>query len=181
MSLGQVAALAVAAVLGFWMLGAYNRLVALRNAVAAAVAQVDDAQSRRADTLLALTAALRAPMVGETVALDTLQSGQAAVTAAVEALRLKPLAAAPASVLAEAEARLSASADRVLALLDGHPDTAGSADIQALLAALNQAAARLDFARRTFNEASQAYNEAAQEFPTRLLTRLYGFGAAGRI
>ncbi|MDH5340502.1 MAG: LemA family protein [Rubrivivax sp.] len=50
-----------------------------------------------------------------------------------------------------------------------------------MLAALNQAAARLDFARRTFNEASQAYNEAAQEFPTRLLTRLYGFGAAGRI
>ena len=35
MSAAAWIALAVAAVLGFWMLGAYNRLVSLRNAVAA--------------------------------------------------------------------------------------------------------------------------------------------------
>ena len=40
---------------------------------------------------------------------------------------------------------------------------------------------RLGFARQLFNDAAQAYNDAARQFPTRLLTHLFGFGTAGRL
>jgi LemA protein len=49
------------------------------------------------------------------------------------------------------------------------------------VAALQAAGPRLAFTRGRFNEAVQAYNDAARQFPTRLLTRLYGFGTAGRL
>jgi LemA protein len=47
--------------------------------------------------------------------------------------------------------------------------------------ALREAEPRMQFVRQLFNDAVQAYNDAAREWPTRLLVRLYGFGTAGRL
>ena len=47
MTAGQWASLAVAAILVFWMVGAYNRLVALRSAIGSAFQQVDELLRRR--------------------------------------------------------------------------------------------------------------------------------------
>jgi LemA protein len=49
------------------------------------------------------------------------------------------------------------------------------------LRALQELEPRLAFARQLFNDAAQAYNEAARQFPTRLLTHLFGFGTAGKL
>ena len=51
MSAQQIALIAAAALLVFWSLGAYNRLVALRNRIGAAFVPVDDALRRRAAAL----------------------------------------------------------------------------------------------------------------------------------
>jgi LemA protein len=48
-------------------------------------------------------------------------------------------------------------------------------------ASLRDATQRLAFARQLFNNAVGVYNEAADQFPTRVLARLFGFGAAGRL
>ena len=45
--------------------------------------------------------------------------------------------------------------------------------------ALRDAAQRLGFARQLFNDAVRHHNEAVQQFPTRLLAGLFGFGLAG--
>ena len=42
-----------------------------------------------------------------------------------------------------------------------------------------KAAQRLGFARQLFNDAVRHHNEAVQQFPTRLLAGLFGFGLAG--
>ena len=47
------------------------------------------------------------------------------------------------------------------------------------LAALHEATQRIGFARQLFNDAVRSYNEAAHQFPTRLLIALFGFGSAG--
>ncbi|MBN8494010.1 MAG: LemA family protein, partial [Burkholderiales bacterium] len=49
------------------------------------------------------------------------------------------------------------------------------------LGVLQESAQRIGFARQLFNDAVHAYNEAVRQFPTRLLTRLFGFGAAGTL
>ena len=65
MSTDQLLLVAGAALLVFWMLGAHNRLVALRNAIIAAWAQVDEPLQRRAAALQPLVAGLRAQLPDE--------------------------------------------------------------------------------------------------------------------
>jgi LemA protein len=64
---------------------------------------------------------------------------------------------------------------RLLALSDAQPALAAHA------AGLRDAQQRIDFARRLFNDAVSAYNDAARQFPTRIVARLFGFGPAGTL
>lgn len=181
MSSGQWAFLSLAAVLVFWMLGAYNRLVALRTAIGQAFAQVDDLLQRRAAAAAALVAVVGPAMSSEQSALDAWTAAQAQARAAAAALRAHPVAAARAAALAACEPPLAAAGARVTALLEQQPVLLAEPAAAAHLATLRECEAALMFARQRFNEAAQAYNEAARLFPTRLLVRLYGFGTAGRL
>jgi LemA protein len=172
----------LAAVLGFWVLGAYNRLVALRNAVAAAWAQADDAQRRRGEGTEQLVAALRAPLASEQGALDALWAAQAQSARAAGAMSARPLAAANARSWIDAESRLGAAAARVSALAEGHAEALAGVDaVTAARAAWTEGEQRLRFARQLFNDAAAAYDEAIAVFPTSLLVPMFGFGPAGRI
>ena len=175
-------ALGVAAVLGFWVLGAYNRLVSLRNAVAAAWAQADEAQRRRGEGTEQLVAALRAPLADEQGALDALWSAQAASARAAGAMSARPLVAAGAQAWAEAERHLVAAAARVFALADGQAEAlSGNTAVAEARAAWAEGDQRLRFARQLFNDAAAAYDEAITVFPTSVLSPAFGFRAAGRL
>jgi len=177
----QLLLIAAAALLVFWTLGAHNRLVALRNAIIAAWAQVDEPLKRRAAALAALVAGLRAHLPDESGALDAALAAQSQLQAAADALGARPALAPRASALAAAEAALSAALSRLLALLEQRSGLAGADDLTPHVAALRDATQRLAFARQLFNDAVRHYNEAAQQFPTRLLAGLFGFGAAGTL
>ena len=171
-----------AAVLGFWVLGAYNRLVSLRNAVAAAWAQADEAQRRRGEGTEQIVAALRAPLADEQGALDALWAAQASSARAAGALSARPLVAANTLAWAEAERRLGAAAARVFALADGQAGAlAADAALAAARAAWAEGEERLRFARQLYNDAAAAYDAALALFPTSLLSRAFGFRAAGRL
>ena len=175
MTTEQVLLLAGGALLIFWMLGAYNRLVALRNAIIAAWAQVDGPLQRRSQAILALAEGLREPLADEAGALEALRTAQAQLQGAADALRRRPATAARAQALRTAEAGVAAALARLLALLEQRPGLAAAEP----LAALHDATQRIGFARQLFNDAVHIYNEAADQFPTRLLTGLFGFGIAG--
>ena len=182
MTAGQITALAVAAVLAFWMVGAYNRLVALRSAIGAAWAQVDEQLQRRRAVLDTLVQALRPSLDEAPTALDALQGALLQVQAAADAVRARPVAARPVTVLVTAEQVLANALARTLALLEHHPQLRDETpEVAQGRQALQDLEPRLAFARQLFNDAAQAYNEAARQFPTRLLARLFGFGPAGRL
>ncbi len=180
-SAAQWTILGLAAVLVFWMVGAYNRLVAMRTAIGLAFRQVDELVQRRAAAAMALAAVARDGMASEQAALDAWLAAQATSRLAADALRARPVMATLAGDLMTAEAPLAAAGSRVMALLEQHPQVLVDPIAAAHRAALQETEARLVFARQLFNEAAQTYNEAARLFPTRLLARLYGFGTAGRL
>lgn len=181
MSTQQLLLIAAGALLVFWMLGAHNRLVALRNEIIAAWAQVDEPLQRRGAVLQPLLGALRELFADEHVALDALQSALAQVQTAADALRQRPALAQRAAALKSAEAALQAALSRLLALLEQRSRPAAGDELLPKLAALRDTAQRLVFARQLFNDAVGRYNEAAHQFPTRLVSRLFGFGAAGTL
>lgn len=181
MSTGQWVALALASVLVFWMVGAYNRLVAMRTAIGDAFRQVDELVQRRAAAAITLAAHAREAMASEQGALDAWLAAQTASRQAADALRVRPVMASLAAALAASEAPLAATGARVMALLEQHPAVLTEPTAAVHLATLRETETRLVFARQLFNEATQTYNDAVRLFPTRLLARLYGFGTAGRL
>ncbi|MDE2369638.1 MAG: LemA family protein [Burkholderiales bacterium] len=177
----QIVALAFAAVAVFWILGAYNRLLALRNAVIQAWVKVDEALQQRRRAADALLAGLREPLAAEQGALDAMQAALTEAGAAAQRMGAKPLLPAHASAWLAAEAPLAAASSRVFALLEHSADAEALAEPKAQAAAWREADARLSFARQLFNETARSYDEAIALLPTRLIAPAFGFTAAGRI
>ena len=181
MSHTQIAVLAAAAVLVFWMVGAYNRLVALRNAIGAGWRQVDEVLVQRGAAIVPLVAALRESLAAEQGALEALLAAERQVRSTANALGARPVMANLAAAYVGAETGMASASSRLLALIAQQPELGASEAVAPHRKVLEEAGARLTFSRQLFNDAAAAYNAAARQFPTRLLTRLFGFGTAGRI
>ena len=167
--------------LALWMLGAHNRVTALRAAVLGAWAPVDQVLTRRGQSLAALLVAAAEPLAGEAAALDAVAQAQAQVLATQEAVRRRPVDRGAVADLSKADAVLAAVLVRLLALVDQPAALRADEGVRQSLAQLKEAPAQLAFARQLFNQAGAAYNSAIQQFPTRLLGSLFRFGEAGRL
>lgn len=179
MSVGQWTVLALAAVLVFWVLGAYNRLVELRNAIGAAWLQIDVALKQRGEVAGPLIELLRGPLALEQGALEALAAAHVQAQQAAQALGARPVAVSTAADWVHAESQLASVSSRVLALLEQHQEHAAAVGVVPLVDTWHAAALQLAFARKVFNAAALSYNSAARQQPTRWLLPLFGFGAAG--
>ncbi len=174
----QTAGVVLAALLFFWGVGAYNRLMALRNAVGEAFAQLDAHLKERAEVCDRLLAAVAPRLPSEQATFDALASAQAESRAAAQASRGKPWAPDPVGSLAVASALHSAALTRLLSLLDHQAELRSETEIDGLVSELKLIERQRAFTRQVFNQAVGQYNEALQQFPTRILANLYGFTAA---
>ena len=181
MSLPLTAAVALAVLLTFWIIGAYNRLVAMRNAVAAAWARLQETLDQRGAAVEPLVSALREPMSSEQGALDTWLAAHAAATRAASAMSTLPLSPAHAQAWVAAEGLLGAAASRVLALLDQQAELSAEPAVARLRTSWLDGQERLPFARQFFNDSAQAHNEAAAAFPTQLVAAGFGLGPVGQV
>jgi LemA protein len=181
LSVEQLAVLVLAAVLVFWMVGAYNRLVALRNAIAAAWAGVAETLHQRGEVVAPLLAALREPLSAEHGALDALHGSHAQAQAAATEVKAHPLSPAAVAGWRSAESALASSASRVLSLLDQHAELRSTPAVATAVATWQLAESRLVYGCQVFDAAVVAYNEATAQLPTRWLLRLFGFAAAARL
>jgi len=172
---------APACILLLWTVGAYNRLVALRNTIADAWAKVEDALRQRQAAAEPLLAALREPLAAEHGAMEAWRAASTEAAQAAAQMRARPVVQAHALAWVAAEAAQAAAASRVFALLEQHDALRLQEPVAAQALAWRDAMKRLGFARQLFNEAATPYNEAIRTFPTRLLVGVFRFAAAGRI
>jgi LemA protein len=173
--------LALGALLLFWIVGANNRLIALRNELVAAWQRLTDALAPRDAVVEPLVALLRRPMAAEQGALDAFLGAAAQARQGAAALGARPLDATLARQWVVAESALAAAATRLLALLDQQHELRADAELAPLLAAWNEAQPRLVYARQRCNEAAEAHDGAIALFPTTLLARVFGMAPAGRV
>lgn len=204
----QLAVWIVAAVTVFWSVGAYNRLVSLRNRIAQAFAAVDAQIQLRHATLLrwlqaappppvevAVAPAAAAGLMPEPVAAthppppaESVQAAGRQLQSACDALRSRPSAARRAVSLRLAEQTLAGARARFGARVPGRAgDVEGLSDVDAavrfssLTDELSAADNTLGFACRQFNDTTAAYNDALRQLPTRLVGWLFGFHEAGTL
>ena len=101
--------------------------------------------------------------------------------ACAAAVRVRPSSAAAVASLAMAEGVFAQAMARLLGQLDRYPALGSRGDVAASMAELVEIESRLAFARKAFNDAAGVFNEAALQFPTRVLSRLFGLRVAGRL
>lgn len=173
-----------AAVLLFWAVGAYNRLVRLRAAIKQSFASVE-AHIRQRDALLAqwLGACSAALGLGaESAEVHTISAARGAcvqVIAAVDHARAAPSGAQAIASLRLAEEVLIGARGRLSTKLASHARSNLAWDTVMQTDELAAVDGTLGFARGQFNEAVQVYNDAATQFPTWIIAGLFGFRAAG--
>lgn len=175
MSVLQWGLLVLVLVIGFWGVGAYNRLVRLRNGIANAFAQIDVQLKRRHDLVPNLVEVARGYLAHEAQTLEAVIAARNQARTAEQAAASAPLSAGVVGTLSGAEQLLGGALGRLMAVAEAYPDLKADAAMRELSEELASTENRLGFARQAYNDQALDYNDAVQEFPALIVARLFGF------
>ncbi len=162
----------------FWAIGAYNRMIGLRNRFKNAFAQIDVQLKRRYDLIPNLVETARAYMKHERETLEAVIAARDSAKSADQAAAANPGDAQALSRLAGAEGVLAGALTRFFAVAEAYPDLKADSTMLQLSEELTATENKVAFARQAFNDAVMAYNTAAEQFPANLLARLFNFKLA---
>ena len=175
MDMRTIIVIGIAAVLVFWSVGAYNRLVRLKNIIANALGQIDVQLKRRYDLIPNLVEAAKKYLQHESATLEAVIAARNQARSASDAVRSKPGKADGIVALAAAEHTLDSSLGRLFALAEAYPDLKADQTIRELSEELTSTENKVGFARQAYNDAVLDYNNAQGQFPTLLIARIFGF------
>jgi LemA protein len=174
----QLISLASVAVLIFWAVGAYNRLVRLRNAIANAFGHVDLQLKRRYELIPKLVEATEKHPRHDRASLEALTNARNQAKNASDAARSRPADALTVTTLAAAEHTLTSSLGSLLAWNDADPELKADPSLRELSEELASTDTQVTFARQAFNDAVLNYNQAQGQFPAVLIARSFSFATA---
>ena len=156
--------LGVIVVFVLWIIMIYNQLVAMRQRVGQAFADVDVQLKLRHDLIPNLVETVKGYAAHERGTLE----------AVVQARNAAVAAQGPAQQAA-AENMLTGALRQMFALAEAYPDLKANQNFQQLQAELSDVENKIAAARRFFNNAVQEYNTGIQQFPAALFASTFGF------
>ncbi len=181
MSLTTPVLIAVLALLVFWAVGAYNRLVRLKNTIANAFGQIDVQLKRRYDLIPNLVEAARKYLQHERATLEAVTLARNQAKSASDAVRSKPADATAVTALATAEQALDGSLVRFFALAEAYPDLKADETIRQLSEELTSTENKVAFSRQAYNDAVLDYNNAQGQFPALLIASAFSFAPSAML
>lgn len=167
--------LVVAVLVLFWAVGAYNRLVRLKNAIANAFGQIDVQLKRRYDLIPNLVEVARKYLAHEAQTLEAVIAARNQARSAEQTAAGAPLNAGAIGALVGAEQVLGGALGRLFAVAEAYPDLKADQTMRELSEELSSTENRIGFARQAYNDHVLEFNDAAAQFPTLIIARLLGF------
>jgi len=156
--------LGVIVVVVAWIVMIYNELVAMRQRVGQAFADVDVQLKLRHDLIPNLVETVKGYAAHERGTLEeVVKARNAAMTAQGPGQQ------------AAAENMLSGALRQLFALSEAYPDLKANQNFQQLQAELSDVENKIAASRRFFNNAVQEYNTGIQQFPAALFAAALGF------
>ena len=159
--MGLAIFLVVVVVLVLWIVGAYNRLISLRNSVLNAWKQIDVQLKRRHDLIPNLVSTVKGAMDFERGTLE-----------AVISARNRAVSATGVKETAKAEGELTQALGRLFALSEAYPELKSNQNILSLQQELTNTEGQVSAARQHYNDIATTYNTAQATFPTMLVAGL---------
>ena len=172
---GFLILLAILAIVVFWGVAIYNGLVTARNAFKNAFAQIDVQLQRRFDLIPNLVEIAKTYMSHERETLEAVIAARNQARSAEQSAAASPLNAGALGALAGAEQMLGGALGRLFAVAEAYPDLKADQNMRELSEELASTENRIGFARQAYNDHVLEFNDAAAQFPTVILARLFSF------
>ena len=151
-------------IVGFVLMGMYNRLVRLRNRIENAWSQIDVQLQRRHDLI---------PNLVETV--KGYAAHEKGVLEGVTQARANALNAQGPADKAQAENMLTGALKSLFAVSEAYPDLKANQNFLNLQEELTGAEDKIAYARQFYNDTVRSYNTSLQSFPTNMIAKQFGF------
>ena len=161
-----------------WLVGAYNRLVALRNRFKNAYAQIDVQLKRRYDLIPNLVETAKGYIKHERGTLEAVVAARNAASAASVLAAQNPGDATAMKALSGAETALTGTLGRLFAVAEAYPDLKANTTMMTLMEELTSTENKVAFARQAYNDSVMAYNTQRETFPTNMVAGPFNFGPA---
>ena len=156
--------LGIIVVLAVFIIGIYNRLVALRQTTNQAWSDIEVQLKQRQDLVPQLVNTVKGYASHEK---STFQEVVEARAAAMGATSVKGQA--------QAEGMLSAALGKLFALAEAYPDLKANTNFLQLQDQLSDVENKIAASRRFYNNAVQEYNTSTEQFPANLIAGPFGF------
>jgi LemA protein len=148
----------------FWIIGAYNGLIRLRNRVRNAWSQIDVQLKRRHDLIPNLVETAKGYMKHEK---ETLENVVKARNMAINANGV--------AKTAEAEGMLTETLKSLFAVVENYPDLKANQNMMQVQEELTSTENRIAFARQHYNDSAMTYNTAIEVFPKNIIAGMFNF------
>jgi LemA protein len=159
--------IALIAVLVLWGVGAFNKLVGLRNRVDNGWSQIEVQLQRRFDLIPNLVETVKAYASHETDVFTKVTEARAAAGKAV--------ASHSVADAASAENAYQAARVAINAVSENYPELRSNENFQQLQEELTSTENKVAFARQNYNDTVTAYNTALETVPTNIVARFGTF------
>ena len=163
----------LALVLGVAVLGGYNALVTLDQAVQAQWGQVENVYQRRADLVPNLVATVKGAAAFEKDTFTAVTEARAKV-GQVSTGGKAPGSPEAMANFQKAQEGLGSALSRLLVVVEKYPDLKATQNFRDLQAQLEGTENRITVERMRFNQAAQAFNTKRNSFPTMLIAGFFG-------
>jgi len=170
--------LLVAIVLGLWVAGIYNSLVALRNRFKNAFAQIDVQLKRRYDLIPNLVEVAKGYMKHESGTLEAVIKARNVAYTASQAAAANPADAGAVKNLLSAESGLTGAMSRLMVVSEQYPDLKANQNMMQLTEEMTSTENKISFARQAYNDSVMSYNTTRESFPTNVLAGMFNFTEA---
>jgi LemA protein len=164
-----VAILAVALLAGLWVVGVYNGLVRLRNAVKNAWSQIDVQLKRRHDLIPNLVETAKGYMQHERQTLENVTKARNLA---------QQTSGGTVGDQAKAETQLSQALSNFFVVVEQYPDLKANQNFLALQEELTSTENKIGFARQAYNDQAMHYNNRTEMFPSNIVAGLFNFERA---